>query len=54
MENEKSNPKGLQWLDNDALTRIVEADLENQSELKSSEAKIAFEVLAARTPGLKL
>jgi hypothetical protein len=45
--------QGLELLDDDALVRIVEADLEANSELKTHEAVVAFEILESRTPGLK-
>jgi len=44
--------QGLECLSDEALARIVEADLEDHSELKSHEALVAFNVLESRTPGL--
>lgn len=44
--------KGLELLSDDALARIVEAELEGNEELKSHEAIVAFNVLESRTPGI--
>lgn len=53
MSNENSEEtKGLACVSDDALARIVEVDLENHGELKTYEAKAAFQVLVSRTPGL--
>lgn len=50
MCNKEETQKGLQNLEDDALARIVEVDLENHGEIKTLEAKIAFAELERRTP----
>lgn len=48
-ENKTQEKKGLELLDDETLARIVVNDFEENSELKSLEAQIAFRELARRS-----
>lgn len=49
MNSSTDKKVGLDWLDDETWARVVEAEVDNLGEIKSSEAMAAFAELARRT-----